>query len=75
VFLLVFFSTLPVVVPFMLLDNARLALRLSNGIAIVMLFFCGYSLGRFAGQRPWLVGLIMVVVGVVLAGMTLALGG
>jgi VIT1/CCC1 family predicted Fe2+/Mn2+ transporter len=75
VFLLVFFSTLPVVVPFMFVDNARLALRLSNGIAIVMLFFCGYSLGRFAGQRPWLVGLIMVVVGVVLAGMTLALGG
>ncbi len=75
VFLLVFFSTLPVVVPFMFMDDARLALRLSNGIAIVMLFFCGYSLGRCVGHRPWLVGLIMVVVGVVLAGMTLALGG
>jgi len=75
VFLLVFFSTLPVVVPFAFMDDARLALRISNGIAIAMLFACGASLGKFAGGRPWIVGLIMVVVGLVLAGMTLALGG
>ena len=75
VFLLVFFSTLPVVVPFAFMDDARLALRISNGIAIAMLFACGASLGKFAGGRPWVVGLIMVVVGLVLAGMTLALGG
>ena len=76
VFLLVFISTLPVVLPFVFIqDDARLALRISNGVAIVMLFFCGYSLGRFAGARPWLIGLAMVVVGAILAAMTLALGG
>jgi hypothetical protein len=75
VFLLVFLSTFPVVLPFLFMDNARLALRISNGIAIVMLFWCGSALGRHAGKQPWLVGLIMVIVGVVLAGMTLALGG
>jgi VIT1/CCC1 family predicted Fe2+/Mn2+ transporter len=75
VFLLVFLSTLPVVLPFIFVTDVRLALRISNGIAIVMLFGCGYSLGRFAGHKPWLVGLIMVLLGSALAVLTLALGG
>ena len=75
VFLLVFLCTFPVVLPFMFMDQAHLALRISNGIAIVMLFGSGYALGKFAGVRPWLVGVIMVIVGTALAGMTLALGG
>ena len=75
VFLLVFLCTFPVVLPFLFMSNAPLALRVSNGIAIVMLFLCGHALGRFTGARPWLLGLIMVIVGVVLAGLTLALGG
>lgn len=75
VFLLVFLSTFPVVLPFLFLRDATIALRVSNGVAIVMLFMCGYTLGRYAGQRPWLLGLIMVIVGMFLAGMTLALGG
>src|SRR5262245_28009217 len=41
VFLLVFASTIPVVVPFMVMHDATLALRVSNGIAVVMLFLCG----------------------------------
>src|SRR5262249_40780645 len=38
VFLLVFLSTFPVAIPFILLHNARVAMRISNVIAIVMLF-------------------------------------
>ena len=75
VFLLVFLSTLPVVLPFVFMSEARPALRVSNAIAIVMLYICGHSLGAYAGMRPWLVGLVMVFVGAVLAVMTLALGG
>ena len=75
VFLLVFLSTLPVALPFLFMSDARAALRVSNGVAIALLFVCGISLGRHAGYRPWLVGLVMVVLGVVLAGLTLALGG
>ena len=75
IFLLVFLSTFPVVLPFLFIDDARTALRASNGVAIVMLFLCGYSLGRYAGQQPWLIGLIMVIMGVALVGMALALGG
>ncbi len=75
VFLLVFLATFPVVVPFMLTQNAMLALRISNGVAIVMLFFCGYSLGRYAHHRPVAMGVLMTLVGVLLVAITIALGG
>lgn len=75
VFLLVFLSTFPVVVPFLVMHNAMLALRISNGIAISMLFMVGFSLGRHTGYHPWGVGLAMVAIGLVLVGITIALGG
>ncbi len=75
VFLLVFLSTLPVVIPFVFLREAKLALRVSNGIAVVMLFLTGYGYGRYSGGRPWLTGLTMVVLGVACVGLTIALGG
>ena len=75
VFLLVFLSTLPVVLPFAILDEPLLAMRVSNGIAIALLYVCGHSLGRYAGSRPWLTGLAMVGIGFALVGVTIALGG
>src|SRR6516165_7121886 len=73
--LLVFLSTLPVAIPFMLTNDARLALRGSNAVAIVMLFLCGYLFGRHAGLRPWLSGLSSVAIGSVLVIVAIALGG
>ena len=52
VFLIVVLTTFPVAIPFALIRDARLALRVSNGIAIVMLFLAGYAFGRQAGHRP-----------------------
>jgi predicted membrane protein (TIGR00267 family) len=75
VLLLVFTSTLPVVVPFLLVADTQRALRLSNAVAITMLFVCGYSVGRMTGHHPWRTGLSMVVLGAALAAMTMALGG
>jgi VIT1/CCC1 family predicted Fe2+/Mn2+ transporter len=75
VFLLVFLSTFPVVIPFIFMPNAGPALRASNAVAIVMLFFTGYAFGRLTGRRPWLVGISMVILGSILVGMTMALGG
>ena len=75
VFLLVFVSTFPVVIPFIVMRNAVPALRVSNAVAVVMLFMAGYTYGRIAGRSPWVVGVSMVVVGAVLAGLTMALGG
>jgi hypothetical protein len=75
VFLLVFVSTFPVAIPFIFMHNAGRALRLSNLIAIVLLFILGYAFGRCAGRHPWVMGISMVILGVVLVGMTMALGG
>jgi VIT1/CCC1 family predicted Fe2+/Mn2+ transporter len=75
VFLIVFLSTFPVVLPFVFMEETTRALRLSNAIAIIMLFFTGYGFGRCAGHRPWLMGIAMVVLGSVLVGVTIALGG
>ena len=75
VFLLVFISTFPVVIPFIFMHSAGPALRVSNGIAIVMLFVTGQAFGRITGRHPWLFGISMVVLGAVLVGMTMALGG
>lgn len=75
IFLLVFLSTLPVVLPFMLFDDLPRAMRWSAAVAITMLFLCGYNWGRYAGARPLRVGLQMVLIGVVVEAIVIALGG
>jgi VIT1/CCC1 family predicted Fe2+/Mn2+ transporter len=75
VFLLVFLSTFPVVLPFVFIANLQLAMRVSAAIAITMLFLCGYSWGRYGGLSPWGSGLVMVVLGVIVEGIVIALGG
>jgi VIT1/CCC1 family predicted Fe2+/Mn2+ transporter len=75
VFLWVFLITFPVAIPFLFMDEVGRAMRVSNGIALGLLFVSGYAFGRIAEYRPWLTGLAMVVLGVVLVGITMALGG
>jgi VIT1/CCC1 family predicted Fe2+/Mn2+ transporter len=75
VFLLVFLATFPVALPFTFLHDAHQALRVSNGIALVMLFAGGYFLGRYGMRHPWRSGLVMLGVGAVLVWATIALGG
>ena len=76
VFLLVVLSTLPVAIPFILVHgDAHRALRLSNAVAVAMLFVCGYATGRLTRYHPWWTGLAMVVLGSGLVAMTIALGG
>jgi VIT1/CCC1 family predicted Fe2+/Mn2+ transporter len=75
VFLLVVISTLPVVLPFLLVQDPTRALRISNGIAILLLFVTGYLYGSHSGHRPLRSGLVMVVIGTAMVAMTIALGG
>jgi hypothetical protein len=75
VFLLVFLSTFPVVIPFLVMQDARSALRLSNLIAIAMLFATGWAFGRITGRHPLTAGVAMVMLGAVLVAITMALGG
>lgn len=75
VFLLVFLSTLPVAIPFMFMHNAPGAMRVSNAIAVGMLFLTGMAYGRCVGRSPWVIGIAMVILGAVLVAVTMALGG
>jgi hypothetical protein len=75
VFLLVFLSTFPVVIPFIFMRNAVPAMRVSNATAMVLLFLAGYGFGHMTGRRPPLVGIVMVALGGILVGLTIALGG
>ena len=75
VFLLVFLSTFPVTIPFIVMRDPVPALRVSNAIAVVLLFVAGYAFGRLTGRRPAWMGSAMVVLGSILVGITIALGG
>jgi hypothetical protein len=75
VFLLVFVSTFPVVVPFLFIHEARLAMRISNGVAIALLFGAGHMLAGYAGMRRCRTGLAMVAIGTALVALTIAFGG
>jgi len=75
VFLLVVLATFPVVIPFMFISETALAMRVSNAVALVILFVAGHALGRHAGGVPWRTGFAMVAIGVALVAATMALGG
>ncbi len=75
VFWLVFLSTIPALVPFLVFDNRMVALRVSNGLLLAMLFGLGHRWGRETGQGPWKVGFSLLLVGIVLVGAAMALGG
>ncbi len=71
----VFASTFPVVIPFLFIAEVQPALRVSNAIALAMLFLCGYAFARCTGLRPWPTGLLMVGIGCAMVGVAIALGG
>lgn len=75
IFLLVFLCTLPVALPFAFLDNVSVAMRASNGIALLQLFVGGFILAGYAGFRRFLTALVYVVIGILLVLLTMALGG
>jgi len=75
IFLLVFLSTFPVAAPFIFIDDLQTALRISNVIAILIMFFCGWNLGKYAGRKSFVTGITMSILGVLLVLITIALGG
>jgi VIT1/CCC1 family predicted Fe2+/Mn2+ transporter len=75
VFLLVFLSTFPVVLPFVFIVDAGVAKRASAAVAIAMLFACGFAWGRYSGMKAWRTGLVMVLLGLGVEVIVIALGG
>ncbi len=74
-FWLVVITSAPAAIPFLLFDDARFALRVSNAILLASLFVVGYVWARFTMGRPWIVGLMLLLGGTVLVGRSILLGG
>lgn len=75
IFLLVFLCTFPVALPFAFIDELPVAMRASNGVALLLLFIGGFLLAGYAGFRRVLTALVYTLIGVALVALTMALGG
>jgi len=75
IFLLVFLCTFPVAIPFGIFDNLELAMRVSNGVALLLLFAGGFLLAGYAGFRRGITAVAYMLIGVLLVALTIALGG
>lgn len=75
IFLLVFLCTFPVAIPFAIFDDLALAMRASNGVALLLLFIGGFVLAGYAGFRRGITAVVYVLIGVFLVALTMALGG
>lgn len=73
--LVILMATAPMLVPYLLLDDPNLAVRVSHGIGLAMLFLVGAKWGASTGTGVWRVGLGVTFVGAVLVSVTVALGG
>jgi len=75
IFLLVVLATLPVALPFMLVQDVVLAVRLSQAVALGMLFLGGAALARYSGEPVWRTGTLMAAMGGALVAIIVVLGG
>ena len=73
--LLVFACSFPAVLPFMLIDEPRFALRVSNAILLALLYYLGYRHARHTLARPWISGLVFLLAGLFLVAVAIGLGG
>jgi VIT1/CCC1 family predicted Fe2+/Mn2+ transporter len=72
---LIVMTTAPLVAPFLFIEDAWIAARVSNGVALAMLLLLGMRWGSYTGDPPWRIGAIMVGLGIALVGVTILLGG
>ncbi|MGH7786855.1 MAG: VIT1/CCC1 transporter family protein [Candidatus Binatia bacterium] len=73
--LIIVLATLPVVIPFLVVPDPSVAVRVSNAIALTELFLTGAWWGREVGGSPLRIATGLTAVGVVLVLITIALGG
>jgi hypothetical protein len=75
VFVLAVVATLPVVIPYLFIDDPFWAIRMSNLIAIAMLFFVGAAWARYTNARPLHMGLMLAGIGLAMVLIAIPLGG
>jgi VIT1/CCC1 family predicted Fe2+/Mn2+ transporter len=66
----------PSLIPLVLFrDNYSLAIRISNIISFIVLFYTGYRWGKYSGSSPWKTGLLLAITGAAMMLIALPLGG
>jgi VIT1/CCC1 family predicted Fe2+/Mn2+ transporter len=75
IFALAVVATLPVALPFLISSTPQVAMRLSNLIAIAMLFLVGFRWAKFVYANPWKMGGLLALIGVGIVLIAIPLGG
>ena len=75
VFVLVVLTTIPAVIPFLLISDLQMALRVSNSLLVVMLFYVGFRWAGETNTNRWIAGVIVTLVGVAMSIVAEVLGG
>ena len=68
-------AVIPAAIPFLFFTDPHMALRVSNGGLIVLLFVTGLLWGRRTGSNGYLAGCCAMLLGLALVGVAIALGG
>ena len=75
ILVLVSLAALPGLIPLLMMDDVATALRIANGLQIVLLFVIGFRWAHYAGTPGWRGALIVGLLGVALVLVSVALGG
>jgi hypothetical protein len=73
--LVVILATVPVIAPFLFIDDVNRAVRIANFVATGLLFMLGYRWAQHTGGRPIAVGLAVAAFGLMMVLVTVLLGG
>lgn len=69
-------AAIPVLLPLLLVPGSvSFRVRVSNFVAFAMLFVMGYQWGQYAGSKPVLTGLLLLVLGAAMVLVAIPLGG
>ena len=73
-FTLNFVATLPATIPFLLISDWRVALRVSNLVCVVMLFIVGYRFAAHIHAKPWKIGGLLMLFGIGMVTIAVRVG-
>ena len=73
--MLVFSCSIPAVLPFLVFEQPQVALRVSNTILLVLLYYLGYRHAQHTLAKPWIAGFVFLLAGLFLVVLAIRLGG
>ena len=68
-------STIPPVLPLVLIDAPITAFRVSQLVSVAIMFALGIPIARWTGIRPWVGGVIFAMLGTAITVICIAMGG